>query len=384
MTTKTSPRRRIAAVAAVATLGTAAPALAIPAGGLDPVPEPTIDLPSDFTITGAIGVGSCATTADRVSVTATGPSGIRTVRAVQADGIYRYAIRYLDRGTYTVRAKLDAGVCPYGTWSPASRTATSPTGTAPVARGVDFTYRPPSTVARVSAPLVADWLDGALNSARIHLDSYGPLHGQSHHEANASYVSWAGATMPFTIPDIQFDADLCWLCPDFGQARFYVNDMNLRSLDASWTSPAITIDAAFESDGREVKGYLTYAGVGPDFVSDNAMPDMNADDARLRVRLTPVADSSGRLTYSLYGAPSFTGTFQATGPCDLPIDLCDWATDYKSKLKGYVEGSVSTLVGSTTARAAVGEALRPVLAQLGISSLLGVYVEGDTVVLAGS
>jgi hypothetical protein len=391
-TTHTSPRgplarrRRpgLALAAGLAALAMAAPAAAIRNGDYEPPPPPP-PAAKDFTIMGSVGVTGCATTPDRISITATGAAQSATVRASLISGVWRYSITNLARGTYTVRPQLDAGVCPYGTWMPVSRVASSPqVATNPIATGVSFTYAAPTAITRVPAPLVAAWLNGALAGAQLRLDNYGPQHGQSFHEPNASYVRWAGATLPFDIPEIQYDLDACGPCPDFGQARFYVNDVNLQSLGASWSSPAFTIDASFESAGREVKGYRTNDSWFDylDVVSDNQMPDANIDDARISVRLTPVADAQGRLTYALYGSPSFTGTVQATGICDIfGVDICDFVTNYKDRIDGHIEGSLSGLLGSSTARAAVGDALRPVLAGLGIGVLRGAYVEGDTIVL---
>jgi hypothetical protein len=384
-TTSTARRRRLGLglAAGLAALAMAAPAVGIRNGDYEPPPPPPPA--KDFTITGSVGVTGCATTPDRISVTATGAGQTATVRASLSSGYWRYSITNLARGTYTVRPQLDAGVCPYGTWSPLSRVVSSPpVATNPIAYGVSFTYAAPTNVTRVSASLVAAWLNGALGGAQLHLDNYGPQHGQSFHQANASYVRWAGATLPFDIPEIQYDLDACGPCPDFGQARFYVSDLNLQSLGVSWSSPAFAVDAAFESSGREVKGYRTLDSWFDylDVVSDNQMPDANIDDARIRVRLTPTADASGRLTYALYGSPSFTGNVQATGICDIfGVDICDFITDYKSRVDAHIEGSLAGLLNSSTARTAVGEALRPVLSSLGIGFLRGAYAEGDTIVL---
>jgi hypothetical protein len=410
--TPRSTARRIVGSLAVGLISFAmtAPAMALPPGGGTGEPPIGFDPPDDFTIRGSVSV-ACPTTPDKVTITAVG-TGLHNrgvVRTVKPSGpvltgeytlgsmaagagmelirpwptaSWQYSIGGLERGPYTVTPKLASGVCPYGTWDPAQRTQVGPASTAdnPIRLGISFAYAPPSKVTRVPAPLVASWLNGALSGMRIHLDNYGPQHGQSHHEPNASYLAMGSTTLPFTIPDFQYDIDCGILCPDLGQARFYVNDVNSQSIGVGWASSAFAVDVAFESAGREIKGYFTDGTTG--IVADDLMPDVQVDNAHVKMRLVPVVDTAGGLTYSLQQGPDFSGSIQATGPCSVfGYDACDWITDYKSKLTSSVRSNLGAVLTSSTARAAVGDALKPLLASAGISTVKALFVEGDTIVI---
>ena len=92
---------------------------------------------------------------------------------------------------------------------------------------------------------------------------------------------------------------------------------------------------AFESNGREVKGYYTDATTG--IVSDSLMPDVNIDNARLTAALTPIAEG-GRLSYRV-ASVSLSANIQATGPCGFVWDVCDFFGSYKARVKSEIENA---------------------------------------------
>lgn len=427
MTISASPRnlrpvrRMTGALLAVglAVLAGSTPSIALPIdSGAEPIESPgTIQLPpptttsttvpqaADFTIKGSIFIGGapllstgdgtsspsplpCNATPSQVTVTAVRAGVTKTVKPVapvraSVLGGWSYQFQNLTRGTWTVSARLDAGVCSYGKWAPVSRSVAPPTtGTNPVATGADFSYRMPTKITRVPGTIAASLMETALASTKLHLDNFGPQHGLSHHQANASSLSWGGSTTTFNIPEKQYDLDCGTACPDAGQARLYVNDVNLNSVDVGWDS-AFVLNAGFEDSGREVKGFQSYDSYWDylDFVTDDTVPDFQISNANLRLRLMPVADGAGRLTYSLVNS-DFTGSIQATGGCDIfGIDICEFAIGYRSTLESAVESNVNSVLGSSSAKAAVGNALKPQLASLGILTVTAVYVEGGEIVI---
>ena len=430
MSTSTTYRprslRRIAGtvvVSALAVMAGSMPAFGLPAGTIDPGniddpgtvisrPPPTTTpttLPpaSDFTIKGAVYIGGlpvfttgdgpapaaplpCNATPGQVTMTAVRAGVTKTVKPVAPirstfyGSGWSYQFTGLTRGTWTVTARMDPGVCTYGKWVPVSRAVSPPTsGDNPVAVNADFSYHMPTKVTRVNGNIAAGLMESALASTQLHLDNFGPQHGLSHHEANASFLQWGGSTTTFTVPEKQYDLDCGLPCPDAGQARLYVNDVNLNSVDVAWDS-AFVLDAGFEESGREVKGFQSYDSYWDylDFVTDDTIPDFEISNANLRLRLMPVADGAGRLTYSL-ASSDFTGTIQGTGGCDVfGVDVCEFAIGYKGTLESAIESNVSGVLNSSTAKAAVGNALKPQLANLGINTVSAVYLEGDDIVIA--
>jgi hypothetical protein len=282
-----------------------------------------------------------------------------------------YTITDLPTGRYNVVAKLDPGVCPYGAWSPTTQQVPAPR------TNVNFTYRGPTQVLRVSAPLVASVVNGALQGTLLHLDNYGPMHGQSHQLDNGSFLKWGGVTYPFTLPEIQYDLDCGLLCPDIGQARFYADNLDLTSLAVGWSRPSFRATLLFESNGREVKGWYTDATTGIE--SDSLMPDVNIDSARLTAALTPIAEG-GRLSYRV-ASVSLSANIQATGPCGFVWDVCDFFTSYKAKIKTEIENAVRAKLSDSSVRGFAAAALDTFLTSRGMPTVNRVFIEGDTLVL---
>jgi hypothetical protein len=377
--TEHPPRRRWARVGAVGLA--AATAITLAAGAAHAIPPGDDDPPQppptgSLVISGNVSLTGCpGVTRDRVTVIAvsTNPdSGAGGSVRVSSTGSYR--ITDLPRGTYHVVPRLDAGLCPYGAWSPTSRQVSAP------AIGVSFTYRGPVRKLRLPATGIASVLNLAVQGSGLHLDNYGPRHGQSFQLDNGSWLRWGGTPRPFTLPEIQYDLDCGWICPDLGQARFYVNDLNMTSLAVGWGSPSFRATLAFESNGREVKGWYTDAliGGGP---YDSLMPDVHIDNGRLAVALTPVAEG-GRLSYRV-ASVSLSASIQATGACNLPVvgNVCDLITDYKGKVKSAIESGVRAKLSDGAVRAVVAAALDNHLTKLGMPTVDRVFIEGNDIVL---
>jgi hypothetical protein len=367
-------RRRWARVAA-ATLAAATALLAatsahaLPPGDDDPAPLPT----GSRVISGHVSLTGCpGVTRDHVTVYAVSTNPRSDAGgAARASSTGSYRITGLPGGTYIVVARLDPGLCHYGAWSPTSRQVTAS------ATLVNFTYNGPSKVLRLPAGLVAAALNAAVQGTGLHLDNYGPMHGQSHQLDNGSWLRWGASTYRFSLPEIQYDLDCGLFCPDIGQARFYVDNLDLSSIAVGWGSPSFRGTLAFESSGREVKGWYTDATTGIE--SDSLMPDVNIDNARLTVALTPTAEG-GRLSYRV-SSVALSASIQATGACDLGWDVCDFFGDYKAKVRAEIANRVRAKLSDPSVRAFAAAALDTYLTDRGMPTVNRVYVEGDVIVL---
>jgi hypothetical protein len=377
METNQSRRRRrrwsgviAASLAATAAITPAASsAHALPPGDGDPPPPPegTLVISGTVSLTGCPGV-----TKDHVTLSAVATIGRAVVfGSARASSTGAYRITDLPAASYKVTPRLDPGLCPYGAWNPTTRQVPAPS------TGVNFTYNAPTKVLRVPATLVAAVLNSTVQGTGLHLDNYGPMHGQSHQLDNGSFLRWGGISYPFTLPEIQYDLDCGILCPDIGQARFYVDNLDLSSIAVGWGSPSFRGTVAFESAGREVKGWYTDATTGIE--SDSLMPDVNIDNARLSVALTPIAEG-GRLSYRV-SSVGLSASIQATGACDLGFDVCDFFGDYKAKVKSAIQNGVRAKLSDPSVRGFAAAALDTFLTGRGMPTVNRVYIEGDTLVL---
>lgn len=239
----------------------------------------------------------------------------------------------------------------------------------------------PQRQVRVAAPLIAAIVEAAASGSQIHLNNHGPQRGSSWHQANDSSLRLSaplgGREQRFNLPEAVKDLDCGLLCPDLGDAKFYINDMNLQQIQVGWQNPSFQLSLLFESSGREIKGYHTGALTS---LGDNGIPDVQIDNARLDVWFRPVA-VSGRLTYQVIKT-DFTANIAATGGCNVfRIDICDPLFDYKDQIVSQVKTRVLNQLNDPVLRDRVAASLQPRLSELGVGSVTSVQVDGNDLVL---
>lgn len=369
----------------------AGPVAALPPIDDDPDPDPpgsNVEKPYDLTIRGAVQVNGCpAASPSNVAVTIHGTSVwnlehsvTAIVSATSTPGRFAYSAANLERGAYRVTGGLATGVCPYGVWSPTAVSVPAALSIPnKVATADTMQYTAPANVTMLPGNLAALALQATFGNMQLHLNNFGPRHGLSNQLDNDSFVSINGVTIPFTVPEFQVDLDPCWVCPDFGQGRFYANDVNLESLSVAWSAGAFRLDGAFESTGRELKGIFTNDTLN--VATDDLMPDMQIDDAHLRFAIRPVADGNGSITYARFGTATLDGTIQATGACDVHVDVCEPLVGYKDTIRDKLNGPLQSVLDHPVPKAAVAAAMRQRLDELGIGLVQGVFVEGDNIVV---
>jgi hypothetical protein len=238
---------------------------------------------------------------------------------------------------------------------------------------------PPGTNVTVPATLIATIVNNATQGSQLHLNNLGPKHGSSWHKPNDSYIrlsqTLGGAEYRFNLPEKTIDLDCGILCPDLGTGHLYVQDWNLSRTEVAWQSPQFKLSLFFESNGREIKGFHT----GAVSLGDNGLPDAQIDNARLDVYVKPVV-SNGRLTY-LVTSTNFSADIQATGVCNVGVDVCDRIFKYKNELVTQVESQVRTRLNDPALRDRVAAAIQPTLNQFGIGSVTKVSVNGDNLII---
>lgn len=240
---------------------------------------------------------------------------------------------------------------------------------------------PPGQDVRVPTSLIVAVINNVLPGTQLHLNNFGPKHGKSWHKPNDSFVklptALGGMQFGFNVPEGVKDLDCGLLCPDAGDAKFYVQDWNLSSAQVGWQSPTFKLSLSMESNGREIKGFHTGSLTS---LGDNGVPDVEINNARMDVFLRPIA-SQGRLTYTVTKV-DFNASVQATGACNIfGIDICNPLFGYKNTIVSLVEAQVRTRLNDSTLRDRVANAVQPVLNQFGIRQITKVSVSGDNLVI---
>lgn len=239
---------------------------------------------------------------------------------------------------------------------------------------------PPGTEVSLPATLISTLVNNAVQGSQLHLNNFGPKHGNSWHKPNDSYIRLSqplgGTEHRFNLPEKTVDLDCGTFCPDLGTGRFYVQDWNLQTVQVAWQRPQFKLSLLFESNGREIKGFHT----GSVSLGDNGLPDANIDNARLDVLIKPVV-LNGRLTYQVVST-DFNANIQATGACNVfGIDICKRFFDYKGELTSQVESQVRSRLNDPALRDRIGTVIQPVLTQFGIGTVTKVSVNGDNLVI---
>jgi hypothetical protein len=251
-----------------------------------------------------------------------------------------------------------------------------------IASAPQLTYVMPAHTRTIDGFLIAAGAQSKFSDLKLHLNDYGPQHGNSHQAENTSYLSTGSTHLTFNIPEVAYNMKL-FLCPTFGHADYYVNDMNLSTTAFAWTDAGtLQMTASFESAGSELKGFYTNALVGE---TDSAMPDADINNATVTISLLPVADGAGGITFEVSGPPTFQGTIQAGGPCSVfGWDWCDSLTGYKGTISSAFSNAALAALNSSAVQHEISTQVRPILTSLGIGNVTGISVQGDDVVVAYS
>lgn len=246
---------------------------------------------------------------------------------------------------------------------------------APMALGLAVTGMTISTAApamaatrRVPAGVVSTIVNSGLQSSKIHLNSYGPRHGNSYHKPDSSYVNLYGFKKTFSLPEQSFRV----------LTNLYIyNVSNVNSTSMRLTPDGNHFELAidFESSGSEIKGMCrrkkVFGGWANCIIgSDKGAPDINWKSPSVKVNLVPQVYNGGIVLKAT--DVTVGGEFQANGICNIGRDICNQFTSYKSRIKNAVASAVMTQMNSTSVKQQMAQATKQGLSQLGMSSIQGV------------
>lgn len=168
-------------------------------------------------------------------------------------------------------------------------------------------------------------------------------------------------------------------------ARYQVHDVNSNGLSASVAGGQLVLTLTFESAGPEVKGRVRYCDVGAfgacvtSSWKDNLAPDIQIDNVRVTLRLTPAA-ANGALVF-----PSGQGTIEA----DVQIgnDFANWIVPglraYTNDIKNDVLARVTARLNAQATRDALATAFMGRLRALdpGFQSVVAVTPNGNSILV---
>jgi len=234
------------------------------------------------------------------------------------------------------------------------------TGTTPIIKEINIPFA-----------FFASEMQAAFQGTKVHLNNYGPRHGNSWYKGNDSYVelpaSLGGAKQQFSFP-----------VKNVNPFRFYMNDVNLASIQVNPSQGRLAIDFNFESSGKEIKGRCApYCPLG----SDSSAPDIQMNNAKASVFLTPSVRNDS-ISFSQVES-GFAANIQAQGACDF-IGLrtvCEAITNYKSEIKNSAKNAIQNAVDSDSIRNEIAEKMRLKLLSHGVREVVSVEVLSNILVI---
>jgi len=342
----------------------------------DPVDPPDPPTPtSDYTISGTVSLVRCSTVAANVKVLAHGitfPFLDKSVVAKSVNGTIKYTIGSLPRGTYSIKASTINGACPYGDSSVSL--ASSPAGSNPKSTA-NVTYYGPHGTKVISGATVASVFNANFSTMSMVLNNYRALHPvMSRQSDSASFMAYPGGYAGIaTIPEV---VDT-WEGFIF---KMYSHVVHKNGNSTAWNNGGIDLTLKFETEDDEIK----YLAVVPPLYDQVYYDDYdhNLTNIKVKLRLLPVVNSSGQLTYSLSGAAVMTAT--AADTCqnvEYDPDPCDIAKAMWQKVMDNMAKAVDTMMNNPPAKSftAAGVATLVPAAQQG--HLTKVIVRNGDIVL---
>jgi hypothetical protein len=236
------------------------------------------------------------------------------------------------------------------------------TGTSPIIKEINIPFA-----------FFANEMQSAFQDTKVHLNNYGPRHGNSWYKVNDSFVELpavlGGAKQNFSFP-----------VKNAFPFRYYMKNVNLSSIQVNSSQGRLAIEFNFESNGKEIKGrcsnsYLCVLG------SDLSAPDVQMNNAKASVYLTPAA-RNGSISFSQI-ASDFTADIQAQGACNvIGISyVCNALTDYKHDIKNSAKQAIKNAVDSDSIRNKIAEKMRLKLVSYGIRDVISVDVLSNILVI---
>ena len=231
-------------------------------------------------------------------------------------------------------------------------------------------------VARIRTDIITRIIKGIFKGTKVYLHNRGSKMGDSWHQKNASYIQLSqtlgGRKQSFNLPESKINASA------YGTLRYYVDSIKLSKLDVTKQDDAFKLSLFFESSGTELKGYHT--GRFVDF-GDRGAPDIQMDNIRLDVFLTPTQDDRGRLSYSKINV-KFDADIQAGGVCNIRgTDICNKMFKYKKRIAEAIENNLRDQLNNQRTRDRLAAALQSQLRKFGISKIVGVDFQGNNLVI---
>lgn len=201
--------------------------------------------------------------------------------------------------------------------------------------------------------LLAQALSSAIGASEIHLDNFGRRRGTSWLEDESYLELPDGTREEFSIPEYTFEVTR------FRRIRYYVNDLNSSTIQASIDGSRIALEIGFESEGEEIQARCIVRRARRwRECSLDIERDVHLNDSVLTVRVRPVA-YNGSISFADPIAAFETDVRIPNRLCRLFSGICEAIErTIDQKLTEKIQNEVESRLDRAPVKAAVAAAVR--------------------------
>ena len=224
---------------------------------------------------------------------------------------------------------------------------------------------------------IAAEIQSLFQETSIHLSNYGDRRGNTWFAGNDSFIELPGA---LNVPKMKFTIDPMNKIP----YRYYIQNVNLSSVQVAADYEQLKMTFSFESGGREIKGRCAgggVLGVACAGGSDSSAPDIEMNNAKAFVYFTPTIRNDS-ISFAQVET-DFSASIQAHGVCNVPVlsAVCSGLAGYKDKIKNAVKSSARNAVDNDSLRNIVATKLRAKLNEHGVRNLSNISVQNGYLII---
>ncbi len=224
---------------------------------------------------------------------------------------------------------------------------------------------------------IAAEIQSLFQGTNIHLSNYGDRRGNTWFAGNDSFIELPAA---LNVPKRKFTISPMNKIP----YRYYIQNVNLSSVQVAADYEKLKMTFNFESGGREIKGRCAGGGIlAPACIggSDSSAPDIEMNNAKAFIYFTPTIRNDS-ISFAQVET-DFSASIQAHGVCNVPVlsAVCSGLTNYKGEIKNAVKSSAKNAVDNDSLRNLVATRLRAKLNEHGVRNLSSLTVQNGYLII---
>ena len=339
---------------------------------------------TEHRVSGEVELDNCNANASQMTVVAEGGEfdrryTVQPVGSTHSDFGFSYEFDDLPQGDYTISIAMRASSCSGGTWLPSERNLSLSHRNASATANFHFSVSMESVPVPIT--LVRGLLNDMLQGTWIHINNY-PAERVIPDDASLAVRAFLLAMQDSVIrlPEAAGGFETNFNMPVFSNDPFiyYVNNVNINSIEVLSDTAGLKIRMQFETGGVELIKEC-HDNVLCGLAGDIEM-DLSVDVYFSLVRYVPSSRGTPGISIGDIRVVA-TPNAQMSGFLCSGADLCDKIVSYKSRMKRAIEEGVRTALDTRRVKNSIYTALRPTLDAFSIGNVESITVDEPNFVI---